>query len=350
MEEAVTETLIHVQEADQVMVRAAAEAAGKRDRCAEEGQSVDERGTFTPRRVQDIKERRKNGSGKTMRIARVFPSRNPFTPTDELAFIGEPPLPCFLPDVDEVHVSVTFTWDVKKGKRLAEQWARHYETVRLGGPAIGSGRSGEFVVGRYLKRGITITSRGCPNRCWFCFVPKREGGIRELLIRPGYIVEDDNLLACSKEHLVKVFDMLRKQKKGIIFAGGFDVFRVNEFVARLVRSITVDRIFFAYDRPAQLKPLRRAVRLLDLQRRNMRCYLLIGYKGDTLEKAERRLREAWDAGTMPFAMLYRDDKDLPPDKTWKRFQSDWDAPQKIGWKFPMEEWKRARNREPAAFI
>lgn len=45
-----------------------------------------------------------------MRIARVFPRRTNATPTDALAFVGDPPM-LALPAVDEVHVSCTFTYD-----------------------------------------------------------------------------------------------------------------------------------------------------------------------------------------------------------------------------------------------
>ena len=39
------------------------------------------------------------------------------------------------------------------------------------------------------------------------------------------------------------------------------------------------------------------------------CYNLIGFKGDTFSKAgEGGLIQTWDAGFMPYAMLYRDEK------------------------------------------
>jgi len=41
------------------------------------------------------------------------------------------------------------------------------------------------------------------------------------------------------------------------------------------------------------------------RREQIRCYVLIGYPDDTLEKAENRLRRAWEIGTLPFAMRYR---------------------------------------------
>ena len=36
------------------------------------------------------------------------------------------------------------------------------------------------------------------------------------------------------------------------------------------------------------------------------CYVLIGYPGDTMDAAEKRLLDTYRAGFWPFAMLYRD--------------------------------------------
>ncbi len=50
-------------------------------------------------------------------MIRVFPRKTAWTPTDELAFVGDPPL--FRPPEQPVMVSVTFTWDIPEGERLA---------------------------------------------------------------------------------------------------------------------------------------------------------------------------------------------------------------------------------------
>ena len=138
-----------------------------------------------------------------MRIARVFPRHTSQSPTDELAFFEGPGL--FPPEVDEVHVSVSFTYDIARADWLAKQW-EGIAPVKIGGPAFGK-PSGDFVPGRYVKQGIIFTSRGCPNRCWFCSVHKREPKLIELPIMPGYIIQDDNLLACSRPHVEAVFKM-----------------------------------------------------------------------------------------------------------------------------------------------
>jgi hypothetical protein len=141
-----------------------------------------------------------------MKIARVFPRKTVASPDDELSFFKEPPL-LGMPEVDEVHVSVAFTYDMQYAEYLAEQWKALGVPVKMGGPAFDQ-PGGEFIPGRYLKHGYVITSRGCPNRCWFCKVPEREGFcLRELPITEGWNVMDDNLLTCSEDHIRKVFDM-----------------------------------------------------------------------------------------------------------------------------------------------
>lgn len=95
------------------------------------------------------------------KIARVFPRRTAATPEDPYAFTGPPP--CGeLPDISEVHISVTFTYDMQKAERLADMWSATGLPVRMGGPAFCE-PGGAFVPGRYLKYGYVITSRGCPT-------------------------------------------------------------------------------------------------------------------------------------------------------------------------------------------
>lgn len=72
-----------------------------------------------------------------MRIARVFPRKTAMTPDDQLAFVDcQPPLldPYLMTDgVDEVHVSVAFTWDIAKAEQLAEAWRVLGVPVKMGG-------------------------------------------------------------------------------------------------------------------------------------------------------------------------------------------------------------------------
>lgn len=258
------------------------------------------------------------------RIIRVFPRRTAATPDDELVRIAEGP--SLFDEADEVHISVTFTWDIPLAEWLAGQWSA-VAPVKVGGPAYNE-PGGEFVPGMYMKKGYVITSRGCPNRCWFCAVPKREGGqLRELPVTDGWIVTDDNLLACSAGHIDEVFAMLSRQPHRPQFVGGLEAALMTPTMASRLRSLHPDSLYFAYDTPNDLEPLVAAGKMLldagfTKASNDLRCYVLIGYKGDTFEKAQARMGEAWRAGFMPFAMLYRDQKG-DYDKTWRRFQREW---------------------------
>ena len=256
-------------------------------------------------------------------IARVFPRITAATPTDELAFSDVPGM--FPIDVDEVHISCTFTYDKPRAEQLAEAW-EGIAPVKIGGPAYDDSGS-DFTPGMYVKEGYTITSRGCPNNCWFCSVPKREGDIRELPIRDGWNVLDSNLLACSEQHIRRVFDMLENYNN-VEFTGGFEAARLEWWHVELLWNLRPKQMFFAYDEPIDLEPLQHAGNMLrdaDFTRSHLRCYVLIGYPKDTIEAAEKRLIESWEAGFLPMAMLWRNEKGLI-DESWATFQRTWARP------------------------
>lgn len=208
-----------------------------------------------------------------MKIARVFPRRTKATPDDPLAFTGPPPKGG-LPDIEEVHVSVAFTYDMEKACQLAEQWMKLGVPVHMGGPA--------------------------------------------------------NLLACSRQHIEAVFEMLGRQKERPAFTGGLEARLLRPWHVDLLRESRTQRMYFAYDTPDDYEPLVEAGRLLQaggFERKSHKacCYVLIGYRGDTMEAAEKRLRDAWKAGFIPYAMLYRDEKGIV-DSEWRKFQRLWVRP------------------------
>lgn len=259
-----------------------------------------------------------------MKIARVFPRKTTASPEDALCFFSDPVEP--YPDVDEVHISVAFSYDIETAEKLAYSWSKVAPT-RIGGPAVGD-RGEDFVPGRYLKEGYVITSRGCPNNCWFCDVPKREGTIRELPITEGWNVLDSNLLACSLEHIGNVFDMLKNQVNKAQFTGGLEASRLTDTHVSMLWDLRPDQMFFAYDTEDDLEPLVEAgkkLRYADFTRRHLRCYVLIGWPKDSIQQARYRLFRAWEAGFMPMAMLWKNKRGDTNDD-WRRFQREWARP------------------------
>lgn len=281
-------------------------------------------------------------------IARSFPRKTKATPTDALAFTGMPTKKDFeaAAQADEIHVSVTFTYDIPKAEQMAKKWQNAGFNVKIGGPALGDRNSDIFIPGLYMGEGYTFTSRGCKNHCWFCSVWKSCGGqVKELEIKDGWKICDDNVLGTSPEHFRAVIEMLKRQPHPAEWTGGIEAKILQPWQAELMREVKTRRIYCAYDTPDDYEPLVEAGKIFRAagftETSNvLMCYCLIGYKGDTFDAAERRLRQAVEAGFMPFAMLYKD-ANGNTDEAWRRFQRTWAAPQIVGTK--IREIRKARD-------
>lgn len=269
-------------------------------------------------------------------IARVFPRKNRATPDDDLAFFGPPP---FSVDCDEVHVDVTFTADKLRAEQLAEEWKR-IAPVKIGGVAYGDPGQ-EFIPGRYIKHGYTFTSRGCPERCWYCSVWKRDPNIRLLPIQDGWNILDDNLLACPEDHFRSVIKMLSRQKRRVEFTGGLQASRLKDWHVDGFTSLTPRPVFFfAYDDPDKCtksppEAMREAAKKMlsagfTAASHRLRTFVFIGFPQDTFEKADARLREMLRIGFTPYAMLWQPEtpsaEKYRPKPEWKKFQRSWARP------------------------
>lgn len=250
-------------------------------------------------------------------MIRVFPRRTKWTPADGFAFVGDPPL--FRPINDlPVRISCLFTWHIEESERLKRSWSRFYSDVQTGGPAYDD-KGGDFEPGMFVKSGITHTSRGCSKSCNWCLVPGREGWIRELPIKPGWNVNDNNLLACSMRHVEKVFQMLQQQKRPIVFSGGLDAELFRDEHAELIQSIKLSEAWFACDYPGAIEHLEKVAKLLpEISPRKKRCYVLIGFDGESIRQATSRLKAVFNMGFWPFAMLYH-----TPDVKRKKWSAEW---------------------------
>jgi hypothetical protein len=265
------------------------------------------------------------------RLIRVFPRKTKATPDDALAYFGPPDQ---LAEADAVHVSVTFTYDKMQAEYLAEQW-RHVAPTLVGGVAYGD-RGEEFVPGKYIKPGYIFTSRGCPRKCWFCSVHKRDPVARLLPIIDGWNILDDNLLACPRDHVEAVFAMLRRQGRRIEFTGGLEARALESYQVELLASLRPrPTMFWAFDPGDAFETLQSAARrLLDAgftaRSHLMRCYVLVGFPYDTFAEAEQRLQQMLAIGFTPMAMLWRPEKQSQmkhtPEESWRAFQRRWARP------------------------
>jgi hypothetical protein len=257
-------------------------------------------------------------------MIRVFPRATKWTPDDELVFVGNPPL--FRPHNQPVYISVTFTWDIPEAERLWRNWSQYYAPVWVGGPAFND-PGGEFDPGIFIKKGITITSRGCCWKCPWCFVPKREGEIRELEIKEGWIIQDNNLLACSKYHIESVFQMLSKQKHPIEFSGGLDGHFLSTWHIDWFKKLKIGQLWFACDHSESFKRLEKISDLIsDFPEKKKRCYVMIGFDNETIFEAEKRLEKVYSMGFLPFSQLYQGEEKQEYPKEWQKLNRKWSRP------------------------
>lgn len=239
-----------------------------------------------------------------MKILRVFPKRTSFTPRDDLVVIDHPEL--WRSKVDEVHISCLFTWDRDYCEQLKKEWSEYYPVVKIGGPAYGLDGDG-FVPGRYIKKGIVFTSRGCDFKCPWCLVPKIEGRFRALNeIAAGNVIQDNNILLHFRAFLMSVFAMLKRQNT-IRFLGGLDVKLLKDWHIEELRDLRIKELWLALDSWDVRKQFRKAVEKLKragFRRNQIRCYVLAGFH-EPVQEAEERLQFAYECGALPFVQLYQ---------------------------------------------
>lgn len=163
---------------------------------------------------------------------------------------------------------------------------------------------------------IGYLTRGCPNHCRWCVVPKKEGGIRPYrmwweLVREDtdkLVLMDNNILAC--EHGVEQLISMIGSGYHIDLNQGMDARLVYDDIADILSRLRWIRfIRFSCDQKSQIEPLRNAIKLLgkygvkpyrifvyllvteDIQDASDRVEALKGYKAINLyAQAERNER------------------------------------------------------------
>jgi hypothetical protein len=61
----------------------------------------------------------------------------------------------------------------------------------------------------------------------------------------------------------------------------------------------------------------------------MRCYTMIGWNGETLLQAERRLETVLKLGFLPFTQLYQPEERKTYPEEWRKLMKKWARPASI---------------------
>lgn len=115
-------------------------------------------------------------------------------------------------------------------------------------------------------------TRGCPNKCKWCVVPRKEGGVapymdvEEIAIegRHKLVLMDNNILAAGEYAVEQLEKIIRKGYK-VDFNQALDARLVDDRFARLlakVRWLDHNRIRFGCDTRGQVEECERAIRMI----------------------------------------------------------------------------------------
>lgn len=203
---------------------------------------------------------------------------------------------------DTLYLSVPFTWLMDEAQNIANEWKGK---VRIGGPGVMEPTEcEEFEPLLFHNPCATFTTRGCPNVCPFCAVPRLEGDLVEIKdFRPAPVVCDNNLLAASLRHIRLVVDRV-KIFPFVDFNQGLEAKRFTPEMADLLGQLKC-KVRFALDYWGQEGIVKDAIGLCRHRTtKNIGIYCLIGYKDDP-ESARERLELVRSWGIRPNPMRYQ---------------------------------------------
>ena len=211
---------------------------------------------------------------------------------------------------DTLYLSVPFTWLLEEAQQRA---SLHRGRVVAGGPAVSLCGAPWAITDEpspiepllLHNPCATFTTRGCPNACAFCAVPRIEGEFRELTTwRPAPVICDNNLLAASRAHFERVVDSLRPFR-AVDFNQGLEARLLRPWHLDLLRQLRVVKLRFAADTEADVQPVSDAIAMARRHGfREFGVYCLVGWQ-DTPASAIARLEAIRALGVRPTPMRYQ---------------------------------------------
>jgi len=176
-----------------------------------------------------------------------------------------------------------------------------------------------------LNYSMGFLTRGCPNKCDWCVVPEKEGGIRpaqdirRFARHRDVVLLDNNVL--SSDFGIKQIEKIIKLKFKIDFNQGLDARLIDKPMARLLAKVRwLKPIRLASDNQLQKISVERAVnnlRKAGATPKNYFCYMLVKDVNEAYDRSEHLRLLGCDAFAQPYIDFREDSK--PPTRDQKDF-------------------------------
>ncbi|MBU2639083.1 MAG: radical SAM protein [Nanoarchaeota archaeon] len=156
--------------------------------------------------------------------------------------------------------------------------------------------SPDYKLYRGNKYSIGYLTRGCNNNCKYCFVPEKEGKLKEHSPLkefynpklPKIMLLDNNFLACK--NCIKLLKELKKTNKKVTFKQGLDFRLLTEEKAKILSELDYDgEYIFAFDRPKDKLIIKRNLKIWRKYAGDWKTkfYVLVGFDTTLKEDLER---------------------------------------------------------------
>ena len=142
---------------------------------------------------------------------------------------------------------------------------------------------------------IGYLTRGCPNHCRWCVVPRKEGNIRpyrkwQEIVRNDtdkLILMDNNILSC--DYGIEQLESLIGSGYRIDLNQGMDARLVDRDIAQILSRLSwIRHIRFSCDQKRQIEPIQRTIELLQTQGvRPYRVFIYLLVTADLQDASER---------------------------------------------------------------
>lgn len=224
-----------------------------------------------------------------------------------------------LAQCDITYASCVFTWNRDKANGLVAEFGGSGINISAKLPDEIEHIKPDYTLYPDARWSMGYSSRGCPRRCPWCIVPRKEGDIRswariyEFWDRSHKKIKllDNNILAAPNWR--QTMEDILAEDLEVDFNQGLDIRLINAENLDYLKRVKAKELRFAFDDIAYERPVREGIRLLldnGLRARKLSFYFLYGFPNISEECVERvKILASYNVEVYPMAYKGSDGKE-----------------------------------------